>query len=59
MKRKDKNRALKDKCQEYIRRTKTLPDATKLGKREGFSANFAVWLSAANEMLRAGWEPKP
>lgn len=55
--RKDPNRELKDRCVGYIRKTQTLPEAQELAKREGFSANFSVWLSAANEMLKDGWTP--
>lgn len=47
----DKNKALKEKCKGYIRRTTTFPEARELARGEGFSANFSVWISAFAEMV--------
>jgi hypothetical protein len=47
----DKNKALKEKCKGYIRRTTTFPQAKELAQQEGFSANFSVWISAFAEMI--------
>lgn len=51
MKRGEKNRDLKEKCKEYIRVTKSMPAAQALAKKDGFSANTSVWMSAFGEML--------
>lgn len=51
MKRGEKNRGLKERCKEYIRKTKTLPEAQAAGAKDGFSANTSIWLSAFSEML--------
>ncbi len=47
------------KCSEYIAKTRSLPEAQALAKKDGFSANTSVWLSAANQGLKSGkfpWE---
>jgi hypothetical protein len=51
MKRGEKNRDLKEACKKYIRKTKSLPEAQALGKKDGFSANTSVWISAFGETL--------
>jgi len=57
MKRGGKNKDLREKCAGYIARTKSLPEAQALAKKEGFSANTSVWLSAASEGLGKGKLP--
>lgn len=51
MKRGEKNRDLKEKCKEYIRKTRSMPEAQELAKKDRFSANTSVWMSAFGEML--------
>jgi len=51
VKRGEKNRDLKEKCKEYIRVAKSMASAQALAKKDGFSANSSVWLSAFSEML--------
>lgn len=51
MKRGEKNRDLKEQCKEYIRKTKSMAEAQALAKKDRFSANASVWLSAFGEML--------
>lgn len=55
--RKRKNGDLKDRCLEYIKKTTSLPDAQALAKKEGFSANTSVWLSAFGETLGGKFLP--
>jgi len=57
MKRGEKNKDLRARCAGYIARTKSLPEAQALAKKEGFSANTSVWLSAASEGLGKGKPP--
>lgn len=59
MKRGEKNRDLREKCAEYIAKTRSLHEAQALAKKDGFSANTSVWLSAAAAGLKSGklpWE---
>ena len=54
-----KNLGLVAKCAKYIAKTKSLPEAQALAKKEGFSANTSVWFSAASQGLKSGklpWE---
>lgn len=51
MKRGEKNRDIKEQCKEYIRKTKSMPEAQALAKKAGFSANTSVWISAFGETL--------
>lgn len=57
MKRGEKNKDLRERCASYIARTKSLPEAQELAKKEGFSANTSVWLSAAASGLGSGKPP--
>ena len=57
MKRGEKNKDLREKCAEYISKTRSLGEAQALAKKDGFSANTSVWLSAAGESLKAGKMP--
>lgn len=57
MKRGEKNKDLRARCLEYISKTRSLPEAQALAKKEGFSANFSVWVSAASAGLGAGKPP--
>jgi hypothetical protein len=57
MKRGEKNKDLRARCAEYITKTRTLPEAQALAKKEGFSANFSVWASALGESLKKGKMP--
>jgi hypothetical protein len=39
------------KCEEYLRRAGSLPAAMALARRDGFSQNTSVWISALGKML--------
>lgn len=56
MKRGEKNVDARAKCLAYIRRTNSLPAAQALARREGFTANFSVWIAALGNVLD-GSEP--
>lgn len=57
MKRGEKNKDLRARCLKYIAKTKSLPEAQALAKKDGFSANTSVWLSAASSGLGTGKPP--
>ncbi len=42
------------RCEGFIRRTASLPEAMALAKREGFAAPTAAWLGAFAKMLERG-----
>jgi len=42
------------KCQEFIRRTRTLPQARALAAKEGFSADASVWINAWAKLITGG-----
>jgi hypothetical protein len=52
-----KNKDLRERCAGYIAKTRSLPEAQELARKDGFSANFSVWLSAAAESLKRGKKP--
>lgn len=61
MKRGEKNKDLRARCAEYIAKSSSLPEAQLMAKKDGFSANTSVWLSAAAEGLKMGrfpWQTK-
>lgn len=39
------------RCEEYLRRAGSLPAAMAVARKEGFSQNTSVWISACGKML--------
>lgn len=55
--RKDRQ-AMWDRCAHYIARTRSLPEAQKLAKKEGFTANTSTWIGAMGKIMELGAELK-
>jgi len=48
----EKNRERRDKCKDWIRRSRSLDEARRLAKMENhFEANTSVWIGALGEVL--------
>lgn len=39
------------RCEEYMKRAGSLPAAVELARKDGFSQNTSVWISAIGKML--------